>query len=163
MDKRTQPALVGGLIVGLLSALPIISAGNLCCCMWVIGGGIVAAYMLQQNSMAPLTSGDGALVGLLAGIVGAFVYLIVSVPITFLIAPMERVFLQRIIENAGNMPPEFREYVGTYIGGGVRLTLGFVFMLIIGSIFSTLGGIIGAAIFKRSIPPGTVDVPSTAH
>jgi hypothetical protein len=72
---------------------------------------------------------------------------------------MERVLVQRIIENAGSMPPEFREYVGTYIGGGVRLTLGFIFMLIVGSIFSTLGGLVGVVIFGKKLPPGTIDVP----
>jgi hypothetical protein len=157
---KTQPAIFGGLIMGVLSALPIISAGNFCCCLWVVSGGAVAASILQQNQPTPLTPGDGAVIGLLAGIVGAFVYLFLSIPITFLVAPMERVLIQRIIENAGGMPPDFREYVGTYIGGGLRLTLGFIFMLIVGSIFSTLGGVLGVVIFGKNVPPGTVDVPS---
>ena len=32
--------------MGVLSALPIVSAGNYCCCLWVISGGLVAAYVL---------------------------------------------------------------------------------------------------------------------
>ena len=32
-----QPVLLGGLFLGVLSALPIISAGN-CCCLWTLGG-----------------------------------------------------------------------------------------------------------------------------
>jgi len=159
---KTQPAIFGGLIMGVLSALPIISAGNLCCCLWVVSGGAVAAYILQQNQPTPLTPGDGAVIGLLAGIVGAFVYLFLSIPVTFLVAPMERVLIQRMIESAGGMPPDFREYVGTYIGGGLRVTLGFIFMLIVGSIFSTLGGVLGVVIFGKNVPPGTVDVPSQA-
>ena len=71
----TQPALIGGLVVGVLSALPLISVGNLCCCLWIVSGGVVAAYVLQQNQTAPIAAGDGALVGLLAGVAGAFVYL----------------------------------------------------------------------------------------
>lgn len=160
MDKKTQPALIGGLVVGVLSALPIISAGNLCCCLWVVSGGVVAAYTLQQNQPAPITVGDGAGIGLFAGIVGAFVYVILSIPITILIAPMERVLLQRIMENAG---PGFREYVGSYTGGVVRVTVGFLFMLCFGSIVSTLGGVLGAVIFAKKLPPGspdTVDVPA---
>jgi hypothetical protein len=39
---RTQPALFGGLVMGVLSALPIVSAGNWCCCLWVVSGGLVA-------------------------------------------------------------------------------------------------------------------------
>ena len=55
--------------MGVLSALPIISAGNACCCLWVVTGGFVAAYLFQQNRAAPITPADGALVGLLAGLV----------------------------------------------------------------------------------------------
>ena len=44
--------------MGALSALPFVNAGNLCCCLWVITGGVVASYLLQQNQSAPLTPGE---------------------------------------------------------------------------------------------------------
>jgi len=138
--------------MGALSALPIISAFNLCCCLWVVSGGAIAAYLVQQNQPASIRPGDGALAGLLAGVVGAFVYLLLSIPITLLIAPMQREIMQRI---ADNMPPEFQEYASTMAGSGVQLTLGFIFMLIVGSIFSTMGGLLGAFIFRKQTPPGT--------
>ena len=141
----------------MLSALPIVSAGNLCCCLWVVSGGVVAAYLLQQNQTTPITRGDGARVGLLAGIVGAFVYLLLSIPITLLVAPMERLVLQRILESTGDMPLEFREYAGAYVGGGFRVAIGFVLMLFVGSIFSTLGGLLGAVFFPKS-PRAAIDV-----
>lgn len=146
-------------MLGVLSALPIISAGNLCCCLWVVSGGAVAAYVLQQNQPTPITPGDGALAGLLAGIVGACVYLLLSIPITILVAPLERAMMERIIENAGGMPPEFRQYVGTYAGGAIQVVVGFAFMLVVGSLFSTIGGVIGAMIFKKQPPPATLDMP----
>ena len=150
--EKTQPALVGGLVVGVLSALPIISAGNLCCCLWATSGGAVAAYVLQQNRPTPIAQGDGALVGLLAGLVGALVYLVVSIPIAFLIAPMERVLMERI-SSSGNMPPEFREWARTYVGGAAGVAVGFAVMLVVGSIFSTLGGLLGAMFFRKEAPP----------
>src|SRR5262245_60742253 len=104
-----QPALIGGLVMGVLSALPLISAGNLCCCLWVVSGGLVAAYVLQQNQSAPITPGDGALVGLLAGLAGAVVQVIISIPITLLVGPMERAMVQRVLDMAGTMPPEMRD------------------------------------------------------
>ena len=109
-----QPALIGGVIMGVLSALPIVAAGNICCCLWVVSGGAVAAYLLQQNSSAPLTPGDGALVGLLAGLVGAVVQFIVAIPIGMMIAPMEREMLRRVLEMAGTMPPEMRDTIERY-------------------------------------------------
>jgi hypothetical protein len=57
------------------------------------------------------------------------------------------------------MPPEFREYMGAYIGGGIQLALGFFLMLFLGSMFSTLGGLLGAVIFRKQVPPGA---PGTA-
>ena len=159
---KTQPALFGGLIIGVLSALPIVSAGNVCCCLWVVSGGVLAAYLLQQNQVAAMTPGDGALVGLLAGIVGAFVYVLLSIPITLIVAPMERLVLQRLMENAGDVPPEFREYARAYIGGRIRFVFGFILMLFVGSIFSTLGGLLGAAIFRKRQPPGIATVPPPA-
>ena len=73
-----QPALFGGLFIGVLSALPVIQAGN-CCCLWFTGGGVLAAYLAhQQDPRASIGLGRGALAGLLAGIAGAFVWLIVK-------------------------------------------------------------------------------------
>ena len=136
----------------MLSALPLISAANLCCCLWVVSGGVVAAYLLQQNRATPLTASDGAVVGLFAGVIGAFVYLVLSIPINILVAPMERAVLQRLAETAGAMPPEFREYVGGYVSGAAAVVVGFVFMLFVGSIFSTLGGLLGVALFRKRPP-----------
>lgn len=153
--------------MGVLSALPLVSAGNLCCCLWVVTGGLVAAYLLQQNQPAPITPGDGALVGLFAGLAGAVVQLIISIPIGILMAPFEHAMLQRLVDMAGSMPPEMREILDRYSSNGIaigiaasvaRRVLAFMFMLCIGAVFSTIGGLLGAAIFRRQTPPGTIDV-----
>jgi hypothetical protein len=158
----TQPALIGGLVGGLLSALPIIAAANLCCCLWVVSGGLVAAYLLQQNQVATITPGDGALVGLLAGATGAFVYLIVSIPINLMLAPMEQVLFQRLVETMGNMPPQFQAFARTSAGGLARAVVGFLFMLVVGAIFSTLGGLLGAVLFGKRTRAGSTDLPPAA-
>ena len=171
-SEMTQSALYGGLVMGVLSALPIISAGNLCCCMWVLSGGLVAAYVLQQRIAAPITPGDGALVGLMAGIAGAFVSLLLSIPISFIVGPMERQIVQRVLENSNNMPPEFREMMERYSSGDVRLSVAmqaarlvasFVLMLFLGAIFSTIGGLLGAVFFRKPQPPTrtVIEVPPT--
>jgi hypothetical protein len=153
-----QPALFGGLVIGVLSALPIISAGNLCCCLWVISGGLVAAYSYQQRLETPITPGDGALAGLLAGIVGAVVYLVLSIPINLLIGPWERVLIDRFREG---MPPDFREFVASRAGGGLFVVFGFVIMLFVGSIFATIGGLLGSIFFKKSTSHAAIDVTAT--
>src|SRR5262245_35761617 len=56
-----QPAVAGGTALGLLSSLPLLSAGNCLCCMWVLGGGGLATYLLsKQQPGRRLTYGDGA-------------------------------------------------------------------------------------------------------
>ena len=144
--------------MGVLSALPIVAAGNLCCCLWVVSGGLVAAYLLQHNQAAPITPGDGAAVGLIAGLIGALVQFAVAIPVGILVAPMEQAMLGRLTAMAGTMPPDMRDALERYadqsrqmgIGGMIALRLvGLVFALFVGSIFSTLGGLLGAVIFRK--------------
>jgi hypothetical protein len=156
--------------MGVLSALPLVAAGNLCCCLWVVSGGAIGAYLLQQNQTTPISPGDGALVGLLAGIIGAFVQFVVSIPIGILVAPLERAMVQRLIEMAGTMPPEMREALERYSGGGdlgvgmfiLRKVAELVMWLFAGAAFSTLGGLLGAVMFRKPAPPaepGVIDIP----
>ena len=58
----TQAALLGGLFIGVLSALPIINLAN-CCCLWIVGGGAIAAYLAQQQHPGPFGLTAGARVG----------------------------------------------------------------------------------------------------
>ena len=163
-----QPALFGGLVMGVLSALPIISAGNLCCCLWVVSGGVVAAYLFQQNHAAPITPSDGALVGLLAGLVGAVIIFVLSIPIDLLVSPMEQAMVERMLDR-GALPPEARDMLERYGRGGlgagffiVRKIASLVMWSFVGGLFSALGGLLGALIFKKEPPPGVIDIPPTA-
>ena len=143
--------------MGVLSALPLISAVNACCCLWVVGGGLVAAYLLQQNQSLPITAGDGALVGLFAGIIGAFVALFLSIPIGILLEPIQRAMAQRVLDMSGTMPPFLHDVLERQadpreIGIAGRLALhlvSFFFLLTVGSVFATLGGLLGSSIFKK--------------
>ena len=155
-----QPALIGGLVAGVLSALPFVNFLNACCCLWVVSGGIVAAYLLQEREPNPIQVADGALVGLMAGIFGALVNFVLSIPVTLLTAPMQRAMMERFIES-GNFPPEMREMLTTGTGTVLGIILGFFAALFAGIVFSTLGGILGAVIFrKKSTAPPIIDVPS---
>lgn len=155
--------------MGVLSALPIVAAGNACCCLWVVSGGMIAAYLLQQNQSAPITPADGALVGLLAGLIGALVRFVLQIPIDFLMAPIERAMLQRIID-MGTLPPEWRDVFERYAGRDAEASFAFqvisrigglMMWVFIGGLFSTLGGLLGAAIFRNDQPPTptAIDIP----
>ena len=158
----TKPALIGGAAMGVLTALPIIGLGNCACCLWVVGGGALAAYLLQQDTAAPISLADGALVGLLTGVFGAIVILVLSIPLTLLVEPIFRQFVTGVLERMENVPPEIRDLAMNRGLTVLRIIGQFVFWLVIGSIFSTVGGLIGAAIFQKKLPPATpatIDVP----
>jgi hypothetical protein len=147
----------------VLSALPIVNVAN-CCCLWIVGGGLLSAYMVQQNDLRPITVGRGAGVGLLAGIIGAFVWLLVAMALNSLIAPIQERMIDAMIRNAQDMPPEAREWLelmANRASSPFRYALGFLFHFCGGLIFATLGGILGAVFFRRdrNIIPGEVVPP----
>ena len=150
-----QAALLGGLFNGVLSALPLVSLGNYCCCCaWVIGGGLVAAYVEAQNGRVPLTPARGAQAGFLAGVVGAVVWLLISRALDPLLSPYVQQAVAEIAANASDMPPEARVWLDQIASGeGPRYAGGFALMLLVGSIFSTIGGVVGAIYFRRDVPP----------
>ena len=152
---KFQPALLGGVTIGVLSALPVINLAN-CCCAWILFGGALSAYLMQQNHPEPIQVGDGAIVGLLAGIIGAFVWLIATVPISTALAPFQSDMAARIIRDAGDMAPEMRAIFENMAGApaiGLTLVLGFFVMLCVSSVFGMLGGLFGALMFKKNQPP----------
>jgi hypothetical protein len=152
-NAMLMPAVWGGLVVGVLSALPIVGAANLCCCMWVVAGGMVAAYVLQSNTPQAITTGDGALVGLLAGIIGAVVQTVVSLPINLLTGGMTQRILQQIVNTAPDVPDNVRQMIEN-MGNSAAFSIagvvvGFIFWLFCGAIFAALGGLLGAVFFKK--------------
>jgi hypothetical protein len=142
MNNKLKPALLGGLIVGVLSAIPFI---NYCCCIWTLGGGALAAYLYIKSSPTPVKMGDGAMVGGLAGVVGAIIYLILGLPIAifFGMAAME----ENLARSGVHLP--FSGVLLMIISG----ILGAIFL----ALLTTLGGVIGVAIFEKrkngAVPP----------
>jgi hypothetical protein len=149
---KLVPALLGGTFIGVLSALPLINVAN-CCCLWLLAGGVLAAYVMQQNHPAPIRAVDGAVVGLLAGIIGAFVYVVVSLPINLVMTPIVETMRSRMLQEAQDMPAEVREAIDRFGSGSASVAIGFVMNLFLGMVFSTLGGLLGAALFKKPAPP----------
>lgn len=167
MDSgRLQPALFGGLLIGVLSALPIVNMGNCCCCLWVVAGGALAVYLRQQNTPFALTSSEGALMGLLAGVIGGIIGAIISVPMMAIMGPFQQQMIERILSSRADIPPESRDMIEKMIRrnggfGAVAFAMQLVWGLVTGAVFGMLGGLLGVAMFKKDAPPpppGTVQV-----
>jgi hypothetical protein len=150
-----QPALLGGVVIGVLSALPIINLAN-CCCAWILFGGGLAAYLMQQQRPAPISVGDGALVGLLAGIIGAVIWTVVAIPISAMMIGFESGMLDKVLSNANEMPPDVRSFLESLRSGPVRglaAVIGFFVTVCVCSVFGMLGGLFGALFFRKNEPP----------
>jgi uncharacterized membrane protein YeaQ/YmgE (transglycosylase-associated protein family) len=164
---KLLPALLAGVAIGVLSALPVINMANFCCCAWVLFGGALASYLMQQNHPAPITAGDGAIVGLLAGVVGAIVGTLISIPLTIAMGPFQAQLIERLLEGARDMPPEARNILEGMRTGpalGIGLIFSFFAMLAAGCVFGLIGGLVGALLFRRDArtlpPPPPPPVPT---
>src|SRR6476660_5767207 len=98
MNNKLKPALIGGVVLGLLSVIPFVSAVNVCCCLWAILGGMLATFLYVKSSPTPVTAGDGAIVGALAGVVGALISLILGIPISMAMGPTMRNLVISLLE-----------------------------------------------------------------
>ena len=166
MDSgRLQPALLGGVFIGVLSALPIINAGNCCCCLWVLAGGVLAVYLRQQNTPGALEASEGALLGLMAGFIGGVIAAILSIPIQMLMGPMmarwTSTFLEGMREGSQDMPPEVRDQLEQMARGGGAGIFFSLISIVVSTVFGMLGGLLGVAIFKRNAPPPPPPPPPT--
>lgn len=146
MNNRTKAALIGGVLAGVLSGLPLIGG---CCFLWAIGGGFLAVFMyLKDAPPGPLEMGDAAKLGALAGAIGAVISLVLGLPFMLLgigASAMQNSDLQSAGVSSGIMA----------VGGIVGLILRAA--LVVG--FAVLGGVIGAAVLGKNRPGGVGTPP----
>ena len=168
MDSgRLQPALFGGLFIGVLSALPIVNMGNCCCCLWVVAGGALAVYLRQQNTPFAVNSSEGALMGLLAGLIGGVIAAVISVPLMMMMGPFQQRMIEQILNSRADIPEESRDMIERMMRrsvgfGAVAFVIGLVWHVVVGAVFGMVGGLLGVAMFKKNLPtpppPGGVQV-----
>ena len=170
--SKIQPALLGGLVLGLGSVIPGISYGNLCCCGWGIVGGCLAAYLLIRRSTSrPVTKGEGASTGALAGAVGSGINLIIGLPLSLL---QWDTLMAQMDQRADSMADAasrqmMTQIVATMQNHPLLIALAvWVMFAIVGISVAAIGGLLGVAIFeKRKGPqypppgiPSDTEIPS---
>jgi hypothetical protein len=145
------PGLIGGAVAGILSLFAGFMAPDafiifsFFCVVWAIVGGALAAKLYVNRSPNPVRSGEGAVMGLIAGVIAGAIYLAIDTPIAYAIHG-------DYIEFVASQNPEKISagafFALTGIAGAVT---------IIG--FSIVGGLIGVAMFEKrkayhiSMPP----------
>jgi hypothetical protein len=156
MNNKLKPAIIGGVVIGILSVIPFVNWVNICCCLWAILGGLLASYLYIKNSPVPATPGDGAILGALAGLVGGVIAVVIGIPISILMSGIMAGIFAKLMES---LNPSQGEMMRTQIAAGQTVAGAIVNGLILAVllvIFSTLGGLIGIPIFekrKRGVMP----------
>jgi hypothetical protein len=162
MNNKLKPAIIGGVVLGLLSAIPFVNLVNICCCLWAILGGILASYLYVKNSPTPANAGDGAIVGAIAGAVGAVIYLILGIPLAIVGGAAMREMMVKILSNIdpsqADMIRRQMEAQGDNIAGVIVQSLIGAVLLVV---FAVIGGLIGIPLFEKR-KGGTMPPPPPA-
>ncbi len=162
-----KPALIGGVLLGILSVIPVISLGNCLCCAWIIGGGALASYLYVKSSPVGVTLGRGVALGLLTGAIGAIVDTVFSIPLQVLLSRLgmgASEEIQQMMDQIPQFPPELKRAVLSVLTGGkginmVVIAFGAVFKLAIYSVIAMIGGALGVAIFEKRDTRGQTPGP----
>lgn len=147
--NKLKPALLGGLIVGILSAIPFL---NYCCCIWGIGGGLLAGMLYIKSAPVPVKVGEGAVIGVLAGIIGGVIYFAIGLPIAYFISGAQ---LEETLSRAGLQLPAGLSGLALF---AVSYLIGAICLLVL----AIIGGLISVPIFeKRKDGPPPPPPPSS--
>jgi hypothetical protein len=127
-DLMLKPIVIGGVIGGILSSIPIISCLN-CCCLLYMASGVITAHLILQKARVEMN--DIAIAGAGSGGIAGFICGVLSI----------------IIGTAGNaamysmmgMPDgSMNGMVGGIVGGIIGIPIAIIF----GTIFGAIGAII---------------------
>ena len=154
MNNKLKPALLGGLIVGLPSAiLSIVPIANWCCCLFSIAGGVLAGFLYIKSSQTQVSVGEGAIVGGMAGAVGGIIYLIIAIPIALLFG---MAMMTDQLNQAG---------VDVPFSPMILMVLAGIVTAIFLAVLATLGGLLSVPIFEKrkgnGVPPPPQDFGGT--
>ena len=150
---KHQPALLGGLFIGVMSSIPIISAANICCCLWGVTGGMLVVYLQQQNRPEPVETADAVLGGLIAGLLGAVIASLVAMAMAGMLGGVGLESVRSQLESQPDLPPEARDFILNLLSGRGFLFILFAINLPLYAVFTMLGSLLGLAFFKKKMPP----------
>lgn len=149
MNSKLRAGLLGGLLMGGLSAVTVVPQVpflRFICCIWAILGGVLAAYLYAKKSPAPARIGDGVAVGVIAGAVGSAISLVAFLLVSFYVT--DRTLAEEQIARAG---------LSVTYASVIWLIAVLAFVLQV--IQALVGGIIGVALFERRGDEGSGPPP----
>ena len=132
--------VVGALVMVVLSNVPFLNLINCLLCAGVWLGGMAAVWFYRRQTGQPLTAGQVAIIGVVAGLIGALLSSIVA-----------SVFGADAMQAVLDADPtgQTRSALGSFVGGTASFLVGFVINIILYPLFGAVGGAIYAALTGR--------------
>ncbi len=148
-SRAFPAALIAGVLLAVCWIVPWATF-----CLWTIAGGALAVALYQRRRPAPVTTGMGARLGAVTGLLGFVVFaLAVSLEILAtrggrLRAALTQVFEQAAARDSNPAAQEMIQKLSSPQGIALLVTIGLIVLLAAFLIFSAIGGAIGAALFR---------------
>jgi hypothetical protein len=148
------PALYGGIIMGVLAAIPFLNFVNCLCCAGYLFGGFMSVYFYKKaltSEMEPLTSSDAMGLGAFAGLFGAVASSILAGLVFLAIGNIAGEMVLNILKSSSafeRMPPDAINQIEQSMAEQGFSIIGVVANFIICPLFGLLGGLIGYAVFR---------------
>ena len=147
-------ALLGGLVMAVLSNFPVLNLLNCLLCAWVWLSGILAVFFYRRfETVNPaLSIGQGLALGAVAGVVGAIIGAILG-------AIFGGLGLAAVMNSVKSMPgydpSSMDQFTNLIAGGGISIFSMFCNGIFY-ALFGAVGGLIGTALIWKApaqLPP----------
>jgi hypothetical protein len=153
-QEYLYPAFMAAICAGALAGVPVLNIG---CCLWMVGGGILAVYFFEQKHGRPLTRlGDGSRLGTMTGFFGFFLAFFINLFSQILIFrglggmfDAYRRQLERYPWPPGPQAAETKAWALSSTGMAFFFIFGAILFFFAFVILSTLGGVIGVKAFRK--------------
>lgn len=155
MPDKKQSILLGSAVGAVLST-SYLGMINCLCCAGIIAGAMVAVWHYTTNNELTISAGTGASMGAIVGIVAIVLAFFLNLILIKVGVRSDLVIQNFILDQWGDsMPPEAYDQMVEQMNSEMTFMaylkgqwIGFL----VGPIFGALGGVIGAAMFKKGQP-----------
>lgn len=158
-----MPAMYGGIIAGVASAIPFLNLLNCLCCAWILLGGFLGVFFYRKEmteGSAPITNSLALQVGALSGLVAAVVGTVLSFIIISTVGNLAGEVMYDIVvsfyDSMGILDQMSQDQIDQLEGmkEGALSMWTVIGALVIDPLFGLLGGLIGYQVYKpKATPP----------
>ncbi|HXM36653.1 MAG TPA: hypothetical protein VN920_15770 [Pyrinomonadaceae bacterium] len=160
MASKLKPGMIVGAALGISLALTVlinvvtrVPFVGCCNCLWPIAAGLLATLWYIKGSPVPVTLSDGAIVGLIAGLVGGLIYVVLAIPTQYFIGSGVALMEAQVRQISPDFP----------LSGLVLLIIGSIIGFIVFLVLSIIGGLLAVPIFEKRKGNGGAPPPPQGY